>query len=47
MSDLIVAIDASRIRSGGGVAHLLGILDIEQIDVLTSKKFTFGVIANY
>jgi hypothetical protein len=23
-----VALDASRVRSGGGVAHILGILDI-------------------
>jgi glycosyltransferase involved in cell wall biosynthesis len=29
MTPLNVALDASRIRSGGGVAHLLGILDIQ------------------
>jgi glycosyltransferase involved in cell wall biosynthesis len=38
VSGLIVAIDASRIRSGGGVAHLLGILDIEQIDTFGYKE---------
>lgn len=38
MTDLIVAIDASRIRSGGGIAHLLGILDIEQIDAFGFKE---------
>lgn len=38
MSNLIVAIDASRIRSGGGVAHLIGILDIERIDVFDFKE---------
>ena len=29
MKKISVAVDASRVRSGGGVAHLLGILDIE------------------
>jgi glycosyltransferase involved in cell wall biosynthesis len=29
MSNIRVAIDASRVRSGGGIAHLVGILDIE------------------
>lgn len=38
MSDLIVAIDASRIRSGGGVAHLIGILDVDRIDVFGFKE---------
>lgn len=28
-----VAVDASRVRSGGGVAHLIGILNINQIDI--------------
>jgi glycosyltransferase involved in cell wall biosynthesis len=31
MSDLKVAIDATRVKSGGGVAHLLGILAVEDI----------------
>ena len=38
MSDLVVAIDASRIRSGGGVAHLIGILDIERIEGFGFKE---------
>jgi hypothetical protein len=29
MTPVVVAVDASRIRSGGGVAHLLGILEID------------------
>lgn len=33
-----VAIDASRIRSGGGIAHLLGILDIARIDSYGIKE---------
>lgn len=33
MSNVKIAIDASRVRSGGGVAHLIGILGIEQIDI--------------
>lgn len=32
MPNVKIAIDASRVRSGGGVAHLIGILDIEQIN---------------
>jgi glycosyltransferase involved in cell wall biosynthesis len=31
MSDLNVAIDATRVKSGGGIAHLLGILSVEDI----------------
>lgn len=31
MGDLKIAVDASRVRSGGGVAHLIGILGIENI----------------
>ena len=31
MNDLKVAIDATRVKSGGGIAHLLGILAIEDI----------------
>lgn len=38
MSNLIVAVDASRVRSGGGVAHLIGILNIDRIDVFNIKK---------
>lgn len=38
MSALIVAVDASRIRSGGGIAHLLGILAIERIDAFGFKE---------
>ena len=33
MSDLKVAIDATRVKSGGGIAHLLGILAVEDISV--------------
>lgn len=33
MGKIKVAVDASRVRSGGGVAHLIGILDLEQIDL--------------
>jgi glycosyltransferase involved in cell wall biosynthesis len=33
MSDLKVAIDATRVKSGGGIAHLLGILALEDISV--------------
>jgi len=33
MSKIKVAVDASRVRSGGGVAHLIGILNIDQIDI--------------
>ncbi len=33
MVKLKVAVDASRVRSGGGVAHLIGILDLERIDL--------------
>ena len=29
MTKVRVAVDASRMRSGGGVAHLIGILDID------------------
>lgn len=36
MTDFNVAIDASRVKSGGGVAHLLGILGIDRVD-------TFGI----
>lgn len=36
MPDFNVAIDASRVKSGGGVAHLLGILGIDRVD-------TFGI----
>lgn len=32
MIKLKVAVDASRVRSGGGIAHLIGILDLETID---------------
>ena len=32
MHEIKVAVDASRVRSGGGVAHLIGILNIDQID---------------
>lgn len=46
MDDLKIAIDASRLDSGGGLAHLLGILDIEdpavhricQVHVWGSRK---------
>jgi glycosyltransferase involved in cell wall biosynthesis len=38
MSEIVVAIDASRIRSGGGVAHLIGILSVSQIDVFGFKE---------
>lgn len=33
MSGIKVAVDALRVRSGGGVAHLIGILDIDNIAV--------------
>ena len=33
MSDLKVAIDATRVKSGGGIAHLLGILAVEDISI--------------
>lgn len=33
MVKLKIAVDASRVRSGGGVAHLIGILDLERIDI--------------
>jgi glycosyltransferase involved in cell wall biosynthesis len=33
MSDLKVAIDATRVKSGGGIAHLLGILAVEDVSV--------------
>ena len=33
MSGIRVAVDALRVRSGGGVAHLVGILDIDDITV--------------
>ena len=32
MLKLKVAVDASRVRSGGGVAHLIGILDLDTIE---------------
>lgn len=32
MRKINVAIDATRVRSGGGVAHLIGLLDIDQIE---------------
>ncbi len=32
MHKIKVAVDASRVRSGGGVAHLIGILHVDQID---------------
>lgn len=38
MLKIKVAVDASRVRSGGGVAHLIGILNIEQIDVFNIKE---------
>ena len=38
MSDLRVAVDASRVRSGGGVAHLVGILDIDEPAIFGIKE---------
>jgi glycosyltransferase involved in cell wall biosynthesis len=38
MSEIVVAVDASRIRSGGGVAHLIGILSVDQIDIFGFKE---------
>ncbi len=38
MAELKVAIDASRVRSGGGIAHLLGILDIDRVDCYGIKE---------
>ncbi|MDN4018028.1 MULTISPECIES: glycosyltransferase family 4 protein [Zwartia] len=37
MRAINVAVDASRVRSGGGIAHLVGILDLERIDIYGIK----------
>lgn len=38
MGAINVAVDASRVRSGGGIAHLVGIFDVENIDVYGISK---------
>jgi glycosyltransferase involved in cell wall biosynthesis len=38
MSAINVAVDASRVRSGGGIAHLVGIFDIENVDIYGISK---------
>ena len=38
MPKIKIAVDASRVRSGGGVAHLIGILNIEQIDIFNIQE---------
>lgn len=38
MKALKIAVDASRVRSGGGVAHLIGILNQESIDCYGIKE---------
>ena len=38
MSKIKVAVDASRVRSGGGIAHLIGILNIDRIDIFNIQE---------
>jgi glycosyltransferase involved in cell wall biosynthesis len=38
MIDLKIAVDATRVRSGGGVAHLIGLMDIDEVNIYGVKE---------